>query len=172
MLTIDDVRSIPLFATLPVAELELLAESSADLHLGAGEFAVPEGGDRALYAVLQGKIEVVKLFDGIERTLGWRVPGTIFGEVPIAFGTVFVGGYRASEPSRVFCVDPKHYYAVAAKCPEVVAKIGALARERMGGLQGIAAEPPKAVTALLRWSGVMRCHSSFDRPDPFAALPW
>ena len=149
MLTVDDVRSIPLFSTLPVAELELLAETSADLHLGAGEFAVPEGGDRALYAVLTGKIEVVKLFDGIERTLGWRVTGTIFGEVPIAFGTVFVGGYRASEPSRVFRVDPKHYYAVAAKCPDVAAKVGALARERIGGLQGIAAEPPKARVAMV-----------------------
>ena len=153
MLTIDDVRSVPLFSTLAVAELELLAQTSADLHLGAGEFAVPEGGERALYAVLSGKIEVVKMFDGIERTLGWRVPGTIFGEVPIAFGTVFVGGYRASEPSRVFRVDPKHYYAIAATSPEVVAKIGALARERIGGLQGIAAEPPKARVAMVghRW---------------------
>jgi thioredoxin reductase (NADPH) len=95
MLTIDEVRSIPLFATLPVAELERLAQRSADLHLAVGEFAVHEGGDRALYAVLAGKIEVVKLYDGIERTLGWRVPGTIFGEVPIAFGTVFVGTQAA-----------------------------------------------------------------------------
>src|SRR6266576_1413724 len=114
MLTIDDVRSVPLFSTLAAAELELVAETAADLHLGAGEFAVHEGGERALYAVLTGKIEVVKMFDGIERTLGWRVPGTIFGEVPIAFGTVFVGGYRASEPSRIFRVDPKQYYAIAA----------------------------------------------------------
>ena len=116
MLTIDDVRSIPLFSTLAVTELERLAETSADLHLAAGEFAVHEGGDRALYAVLTGKIEVVKLFDGIERTLGWRVPGTIFGEVPIAFGTAFVGGYRASEPSRVFRVDPQ---AVLRHCGDV-----------------------------------------------------
>ena len=87
MLTVEDVRSIPLFSTLADAELERLAESSADLHLAAGEFAVHEGGERALYAVLTGRIEVVKLLDGIERTLGWRLPGTIFGEVPIAFGT-------------------------------------------------------------------------------------
>src|SRR5207248_11095738 len=85
MLTIDDVRSFPLFSTLALAELERLAKTSADLHLSAGEFAVNEGGERALYAVLAGKIEVVKLFDGVERTLGWRVPGTLFGEVPIAF---------------------------------------------------------------------------------------
>jgi thioredoxin reductase (NADPH) len=153
MLTIDEVRSIPLFSALQVAELERLAATSADLHLGAGEFAVHEGGDRALYAVLSGKIEVVKLFDGIERTLGWRIPGTIFGEVPIAFGTTFVGGYRASEPSRVFRVDPRQYYTVAAASPEVAVKVGSLARERMGGLQGLAAEAPKARVVMVgnRW---------------------
>jgi len=153
MLTIDDIRAIPLFSTLAVAELERLAQTSADLHLGAGEFAVHEGGERALYAVLAGKIEVVKLVDGIERTLGWRAPGTIFGEVPIAFGTVFVGGYRASEPSRVLRVDPKEYYAVAAASSEVSVKVGALARERIGGLQGIAAEPPKPRVTIVghRW---------------------
>ena len=55
MLTIDDVRSIPLFSALAAPELERLAETSADLHLGAGEFAVHEGDDRVPYAVLTGK---------------------------------------------------------------------------------------------------------------------
>jgi len=153
MLTIDDVRAVPLFSTLAVTELERLAQRSADLHLAAGEYAVHEGGERALFAVLSGKIEVVKLFDGIERTLGWRVPGAIFGEVPIALGTPFPGAYRASEPSRVIRVDIQQYYAMAAASPEISIKIGALARERMGGLQGIAAEPPKPRVAMVghRW---------------------
>ena len=153
MLTIDDVRAIPLFSTLAATELQRVAQMSADLRLGTGEFAVPEGGDRALYAVLAGKMQVVKLVDGIERTLGWRVPGQIFGEVPIAFGTTFAGGYRASEPSRVLRIDPKEYYAVAAAAPEVSVKVGALARERIGGLQGIAAEPPKPRVTMVgnRW---------------------
>jgi thioredoxin reductase (NADPH) len=92
MLTIDEIRAVPLFSTLAATDLERLAQTSADVHLGAGEFAVHEGGECALFAVLAGKIEVVKLIDGIERTLGWRVPGTIFGEVPIALGTPFPGG--------------------------------------------------------------------------------
>jgi thioredoxin reductase (NADPH) len=156
MLTIDDVRAIPLFSTLAVSELERLAQTSADLHLGAGEFAVHEGGERALFAVLSGKVEVVKLIDGIEKTLGWRVPGTIFGEVPIAFGTPFPGGYRASEASRVMRVDPRQYYAIAAASPEVSVKVGTLARERIGGLQGIVAEPPKPRVTMVghRWDTV------------------
>ena len=153
MLTIDDIRTIPLFSTLAVSELERLAQTSADLHLAIGEFAVHEGGERALYAVLAAKMEVVKLVDGIERTLGWRVPGNIFGEVPIALGTPFPGGYRASEPSRVIRVDVQEYYEVAAVSPKIAEKIGALARERIGGLQGLAAEPPKARVTMVghRW---------------------
>src|SRR5581483_112654 len=153
MLTIDDVAAIPLFSELPPAELERLARTSADIHLGPGEFAVPEGGERALFAVLTGRIEVVKTIDGIERRLGFRLPGTIFGEVPMALGTPFPGGYRALEPSRVMRIDPQHYYAVAAASQEVSLKVSALARERIGGLQSIAAEPPgpRVVVVGHRW---------------------
>ncbi|MEO8346164.1 MAG: FAD-dependent oxidoreductase [Betaproteobacteria bacterium] len=153
MLTIDEVRNVPLFSKLPEGDLDRLVRTSADIHLGAGEFAVPEGGERALYAVLSGKLEVVKLFDGVERTLGWRLPGTIFGEVPIAFGTPFPGGYRAAEPSRVMRVEPRQYYALAASAPEVAVQVGALARERIAGLQGITAEVPKTQVTIFgpRW---------------------
>ena len=153
MLKTDDVASIPLFAELPADALERLARTSADLHLGAGEFAVPEGGERALFAVLSGKIEVVKTIDGIERTLGWRLPGTIFGEVPITLGTPFPGGYRAAEPSRVMRVDVQQYYAVAAVSQEISLKVTALARERIGGLQSITAEPPAPRVTIVgqRW---------------------
>jgi thioredoxin reductase (NADPH) len=155
MLTIEDVRGVPLFAPLAEADLQHLASSGADMHLGPGEFAVPEGGERALYAVLAGKIEVIKTIDGIERRLGWRLPGTIFGEVPLALGTPFPGGYRAALPSRVMRVEARHYYALAAAAPDFAASIGALARERLGGLQGLAAEPPAARAILVghRWDG-------------------
>jgi thioredoxin reductase (NADPH) len=153
MLTVEHIRAVPLFSTLGKADLERLANTCADIHLAPGEFAVHEGGERALYAVLEGKIEVVKLVDGVERTLGWRVPGTIFGEIPIAFGTPFQGGYRAAEPSRVLHMDPRQYFAIAATSPEVSVKVGALARERIGGLQGIAAEAPKPLGTVFgdRW---------------------
>ena len=144
MLTPAEVRAVPLFASLSDADVDRLVRTSADIQLRAGEYAVHEGGERALYAVLSGKFEVVKHFDGVERTLGWRVPGTIFGEVPLAFATPFPGGYRAAEPSRVMRVEPHHYFAIASSAPEVAEKVGALARERIGGLQGIALQPPKA----------------------------
>jgi thioredoxin reductase (NADPH) len=185
MLTSDEVAAIPLFSMLPDVNLERLAQTSADLQLNTGEFAVHEGGEPALFAVLSGKIEVVKRIDGVERRLGWRSPGAIFGEVPIALGSPFPGGYRASEPSRVMRVDVQQYYEAAAASPEVSQTLSALARERIGGLQSITAEPPKPRLTLLgeRWNTtcgdlrrfLARNQISFDwiAPDaPEAPVRW
>lgn len=153
MLTVDEIRTVPLFSTLEASELERLAENAADIQLEPGDFAVHEGGERALFAVISGKIQVVKLVDGIERHLGWRAPGAIFGEIPIVFGTVFQGGFRAVEVSRVMRLDARLYFNIAARAPEISEKMGTLARERIGGLQGIATQTQKSRLTLLgqRW---------------------
>jgi hypothetical protein len=51
MLTVDDIEAISVFSSLAPAELERLARTSADIQLNPGEFAVHEGGERALFAV-------------------------------------------------------------------------------------------------------------------------
>ena len=96
---------------------------------------------------------MVRVIDGIERVIGKRLPGDIFGEVPITLGTGFPGAYRAVEPSRVARIDVHTYHTIVAASPEVGVQIAALARQRIGGLQGIAAEPPppRAVVVGHRW---------------------
>ena len=156
MVTADDVAAIGIFAELDDGERERLARAAADITLGPGEYAVHEGADRALFGVLAGRIEAVKLEDGIPRVVGGREPGETFGEVPITLGTVFPVGFRAAEPSRVMRVEPADYHAVAAIAPDVAKEVGRLAANRMGGprgLQGLAAEPPppRAVVLGHRW---------------------
>jgi len=153
MFTTDEVRAIPLFSNIPPSELDRVARSAADIRLSAGEFVVHEGDERAFYAVISGKFEVVKLYDGVPRTLGWRVTGNIFGEVPLALGSPFPAGYRAAEPSRVLRLDVRQYYEVAAVAPDFARKMGELAQDRLGGLQKISSEPPKPRVTILghRW---------------------
>ena len=134
MFTIDEVRAIPIFSAIPAADLERLAKSAADIQLAAGEWAVHEGDERAFYAVISGKIEVVKLFDGVPRTLGWRLPGTVFGEVPLALGSPFPAGYRAAEPSRVLRLDAQQYY--------ITGRRGAGVRPENGGARARAYRRP------------------------------
>ena len=101
MLTTDDLSAISLFSTLKDPELRELCRVSADMNISAGEYAVHEGEEPALFVVLSGKLEVTKRVDGIERKIGERRPGVLFGEVPLVYGTQFQGSYRAVEPSRV-----------------------------------------------------------------------
>jgi thioredoxin reductase (NADPH) len=156
VVTPDEIGRVPVFERLDQAARERLSHAAADVRLAAGEYAAPEGGERALFAVLEGRIEAVKLVDGIPRVVGQREPGDLFGEVPIALGTVFPVGFRAAEPSRVMRVEPPDYHAVASVEPEIGREIGKLAAHRMSGprgLQGIAAEPPppRALIAGDRW---------------------
>ncbi len=155
-MTSEEIGQVGLFASLAPADREQLAQVAADVSLVAGEYAAHQGDDRALFAVIEGRIEPVKAVDGIARVVGVRHPGDVFGEVPIALGTVFPVGFRAAEASRVMRIEAADYHAVASRAPDVAKEVGRLAAHRMsgrGGLQGLAAEPPPPRALVLghRW---------------------
>ena len=137
MVTAEEVGAVTVFASLEVDARDRLARVPADIALAPGEYAADQGDDRALFAVLEGRIEPVKLVDGIESVVGERHPGDIFGEVPIVLGTVFPVGFRAAEQSRVMRIEPHDYHAVAAIHPDVAKEIGKLSRKRIGGSGGL-----------------------------------
>src|SRR5277367_4129009 len=153
MLTPDELAAIPIFSTLSPVALADVARAAADIHLNAGQYAVYEGEPAALFVVLEGTIEVIKLVDGVERKLGSRAAGNLFGEIPLVFGAQFQAGFRATEPSRVLKADAPLYYEMAASSPELVRTMNTLAHDRIGGLQKLASEPHNAQVTLLgnRW---------------------
>jgi len=156
MVTAEEIGRIRVFAGLTPDDRERLCRVAADITLTPGEYAAQEGDERALFALLEGWIEAVKVTDGVERIVGSRRPGEIFGEVPITLGTLFPVGFRASARSRVMRIEPHDYHAVAAVAPAIAKEVGRLAADRMtgpGGLQGLAAEPPapRAVVLGHRW---------------------
>jgi thioredoxin reductase (NADPH) len=160
MLTPDELAAIPIFSTLSPVTLEDVARAAADIHLNAGEYAVYEGEPAALFVVIEGTIEVVKLVDGVERKLGMRAAGNLFGEIPLVFGAQFQASFRATEPSRVLKADARLYYELAASSPELVRTMNTLAHDRIGGLQKLAAEPHNAQVTLLAFSNGTRFPSA------------
>ena len=184
MVDVSELAAVPVLAKAAAADLARVAQTAADIRLAPGEHAVHEGDDRALFVVLGGKLEVTKSIDGIERTIGWRTPGQIFGEVPINFGTPFQGSYRAHEPSRVMRIEAAQFHALVASSPETLTQVAALARERIGGLQGIATTPTRSRATLLGHRGDPACrelrtflgrnHIRFDwlTPDSPEAARW
>lgn len=156
VITVEELRGIALLASLGESDRERLCRVAADVTLMAGEYAANEGDDRALFVILEGRIEAVKHTDGIERVVGQRQPGEVFGEFPIVFGTVFPVGFRAAQTTRVMRIAPEDYHAMAAVAPGVGKEVGRLAAHRMSGLrglQGLAADPPppRAIVLGDRW---------------------
>jgi thioredoxin reductase (NADPH) len=125
------------FADLEPAECDRLSRVVADITLAPGESAVNEGDERALFGLLEGRIEVIRRVDGVESVIGERKPGDVFGEMSIAFGMLYPGGFRAAEASRVFRIDLHDYQELAAAAPEVAERVGALANNRLVGPRGL-----------------------------------
>jgi thioredoxin reductase (NADPH) len=151
MVTAEEIGQIAVFADLEPAERDRLSRVVADITLAPGESAVNEGDERALFGLLDGRIEVVRRVDGVESIIGERKPGDVFGEMSIAFGMLYPGGFRAAEASRVFRIDLHDFQELAAVAPEVAERVGHLANNRLVGPRGLQARAstPAPVRAIV-----------------------
>jgi thioredoxin reductase (NADPH) len=156
MVTVEEIGRFEVFAALDPADSERLCRAAADISLSPGEYAVHEGDERALFGVLEGRMEVVSVVDGVEHVIGERRPGDVFGELSIALGMRHPAGFRAAEASRVLRIEPNDYHAVAAVAPEVGRRVGLLASNRISGPRGwqalvSAPAPARAIVLGHRW---------------------
>jgi thioredoxin reductase (NADPH) len=156
MVTAEEIGRVAVFEDLEPAERDRLSRVVADITLAPGESAVHEGDARALFGVLEGRLEVLRLVDGVESVIGERKPGDVFGEMSIAFGMLHPGGFRAAEPSRVFRIELHDYHALVAAAPEVAERVALLAAYRLGGSKGLQARasapaPFRAIVLGHRW---------------------
>jgi thioredoxin reductase (NADPH) len=151
MVTAEEIARVALFADIEPAERNWLSQVVADITLVSGEFAVHEGDERALFGVLEGRLEVLRLVDGVANVIGERKPGDVFGEMSIAFGMLHPGGFRAAEPTRVFRIELADYQTLAAAAPEVAERVGLLANNRLAGPRGLQARAsaPAAIRAIV-----------------------
>jgi thioredoxin reductase (NADPH) len=139
MVTAEEIERISVFGTLEPADRDRICDVAADLSLAPGEYAAHEGDERALFALLEGRIDVVALLDGVERVIGERLPGNIFGEMSITMGMPHPASFRAAEPSRFLRIEARDYQAVAAVVPELRRQVDEVANNRVGGPRGLQA---------------------------------
>ena len=156
MVTPEEMRQFLPFAAVNPADCEGLCRTVGDVTLQPGEFAAHEGDDRALFGVIEGRAEVVRLVDGVERIIGQRGPGELFGELSIALGMRQPAGLRAIEPTRLARIEAAEYHAIAAVAPQVAQIVGQLASDRMSGPRGLQAivsesSPYRAIVIGHRW---------------------
>ena len=74
MVAADEIGRVDVFADLDPAERDALPRLVADITLAPGGSAVNEGDARALFGVLEGRLEVIRRVDGVETIVGERSP--------------------------------------------------------------------------------------------------
>ncbi len=112
MITEDQVRSIPLFASLAPEQVRRIAVRAADVRLGKGDWAAREGEAGAFFAILEGRIEIAKEIAGRQQQLAIRESGEFFGEVPILLGAPFMASFRAVVPTHLLRLAPHDLHAL------------------------------------------------------------
>ena len=88
MVTPEEIARITVFAALSERDLERLSQVAADISLVPGEYAAYEGGERALFGLLEGRIEAVKRVDGVDKVVGERRPEASEGELGLLMAGV------------------------------------------------------------------------------------
>ncbi len=135
-----ELRAIPIFSTLTDDALDFLIGHSADIRLLAGEYILHEGDTaRAFFVLVDGQLEVTKFVGGVERVIGTRTPGATFDELPLALGTPLAVNFRAEKDSRVLRLEGREYKTLSESAPSIAPVLEAATRDRIEGLQEIAA---------------------------------
>src|SRR5688572_6349692 len=140
MITAESLTRIPLFACLPETERASLAARAADVRLQQDEWLIVEGQTAAFFALLDGKLAVVKSIGGHDHELTTFAPGDYFGEVPLLLGTPAVASVRAVEPARVMRLDPVDFHDLISHCRVLNGEIMKTMALRVGRIQQVVAE--------------------------------
>ena len=147
-MTPDEIAEIALFARSAEPSASSSARAAADITLDGGRVRRARGRRARAVRRARGahRVGQARRRDRA-RSSASGSPATIFGEVPIALGTVFPVGFRAAEPSRVMRVEPPRLPRDRGGRAGRRREVGKLAAHRISGprgLQGIAAEPTAA----------------------------
>src|SRR6202158_4434397 len=81
-MSIEFLRRLPLFASLPEPVLEQLYRQAQPLTLAPNDLLIEEGapGD-ALFVLLDGELQVTKRSGALDVKVDVRVPGEVIGEM-------------------------------------------------------------------------------------------
>ena len=122
------LRGIPIFAPLPVPEIERLAKALSPVRIDAGSavFRESESGDR-FYVIRAGTAEV-EIGDRHVRTLG---PGESFGEIALVRDVPRTATVRARTDLDLLALDREVFVATLTHHPASAEEAGSIVAARL-----------------------------------------
>jgi trk/ktr system potassium uptake protein len=107
----DELSHIPLFATLPRQQLELLTRSADLIEVPAGTELIREGENgHEFFAIVEGEVEVSK--NG--ETIATEQSGDVFGEIALLHDVPRTATVTTTAPSRLFVLNRQAFRSIVA----------------------------------------------------------
>ena len=108
-----------------------------------------EGQTPSFYALLEGKLAVIKTIGGRDQQLTTYEPGDYFGEVPLLLASPAVASVRSLEAARVARLDPSDFHDLITHCHVLNGEIMKTMARRVGVLQQLVVDTPLTSTTLI-----------------------
>jgi CRP/FNR family transcriptional regulator len=165
---INTLRSCQLFAGLPVADLQDIAEFTVPKSLQKNEYLFHEGDPaHGFYIVQRGAVNVHRVTAaGKEQVIHIFRAGESFAEVALASSVGYPAEARALEPTQVLLVQKESILALLRRQPELALRmLGSMSshlRVLVGQIEDLTVRDVQ--TRLANWL-VKRC------PEPQSASP-
>lgn len=117
---IDRLRSVPLFADLPDAEVRRIAAVGKEVSFEAGKEVAKEGETGiGFHLILEGEAEVT-VGEARRATLG---PGRYFGEMSLLDGRPRSATVRVTSPMRTFSLTSWDFLPIVDESPSIARQL-------------------------------------------------
>jgi signal transduction histidine kinase len=131
----EELYQIPLFEGITDGEFQWLLDNSREVHLDKGEYFLREHDpETKFYIVLDGELQVSRIFNRETMVLGTTPRGIIGGELSILNDTPSEVTARTILPSTLLVFEPQAFRAIFSACPVVGGRILRIAAERMSSV--------------------------------------
>jgi CRP/FNR family transcriptional regulator, dissimilatory nitrate respiration regulator len=122
---VNTLRGCQLFAGLPPADLEKIAEVSVVKALDKGEYLFHEGDPaRGFYVMQRGAVNVHRVnAAGKEQIIHVFRAGDSFAEVALASATGYPADARVIEPTQVLLIQKEGFLALVKRQPELALRM-------------------------------------------------
>jgi signal transduction histidine kinase len=165
-MSIEFLRRIPLFADLPEADLAALYRRAEPMTLAAGEWLMREGeiGD-ALYAVVEGGIEITVKSGEQEVVLAVRGPGEVIGELALLEQTPRSASGRAVQDTRLLKIGKEAFKQMLAASPAAALALLHTFNTRLRGTEAMLRQSEKMASL-----GTLAAGLAHELNNPAAAV--
>ncbi len=162
--TLQQVRSIPLFAELDSTQLSCI-EPGEIIDLPSGTVLISEGEwSPFFFVILEGEVRLSRTYDRQTVLMGVIKSGEYTGEITLLLDVAWMATARVGKPAKLFRLGKEDFWHMLGTCRSVARKVFNSAANKVRNLEGYSLQREKLASL-----GTMAAGLAHELNNPAAA---